>query len=237
MPLQYRLAIPLKDLVNRLIGCIPFAVCNSIKCIDNRASVVCALLTCIMLVPSINAQAGYAEPTKIQSTSQAPVLLVQHKTDKQYPTAAEKAQIKADIEVMLSAMSTGDVAVFVEKTHPALFPLLGGKENFTVFMTQALTQLDSLGVEILSNDYQNPSQFYQAGDELLSIVPRTSVMQVKGNKAKTIGFMIAIKNTTNNTWKYLDGSGLRQDKSMLWEMFPELDTDIELPENRVEVIE
>jgi hypothetical protein len=158
-------------------------------------------------------------------------------TQKEQPTQAEKEQINTDIDVMLSAMSSGDVAVFIEKTHPALFPLLGGKENFTEFLTEAMAQIDNLGIKILSNEFEEPGRYYKAGKELLSIVPRISIMEIEGKKAKTIGFMIAIKDTTTNTWKYLDGSGLREDKSMLWQMFPELETDIKFPENRVEMIE
>ncbi|WP_412973165.1 hypothetical protein [Glaciecola sp. MF2-115] len=153
------------------------------------------------------------------------------------PTNAEKEQIKADIELMISAMLTGDVAIFVEKTHPALFPLLGGKENFTAFTVEALKQLDSLGVKMLSNDFQDPGPFYEAGKERISIVPRVSVMEVNGQQFRTIGFMVAIKDTRNNTWKYLDGSGLREDRDMLWQMFPELDPNVIFPENKVEVIE
>lgn len=154
-----------------------------------------------------------------------------------YPTQDEATQITQDIAQMVNAMSSGDVSVFVNKTHPALFPLLGGKENFTHFLSEALSQLDNLGVNIISNEFKQPGRFYAAGHELLTIVPRISVMEANGQKGRTIGFMIAIKNTKNNTWTYLDGSGMRDDRAMLWEMFPELEPDIVFPENKVDMIE
>jgi hypothetical protein len=153
------------------------------------------------------------------------------------PTEIEKIQIRKDIELMISAMTSGNVDIFVEKTHPALFPLLGGKENFTAFTKEALQQLNTLGVKMLSNEFQDPGRFYEAGKERLSIVPRVSIMEVNEQKIKTIGFMVAIKNTTNNTWKYLDGSGLREDKEMLWQMFPELEPKVKFPENKIEMID
>lgn len=153
------------------------------------------------------------------------------------PSVNDVKQINADLDIMLAAMSSGQVDIFVAKTHPALFPLLGGEDNFAKFTAEALLQLDKMGLKIISTEHQAPGPFYRAGNEMLSIVPRVSVMEIEGQRFKSTGFMVAIKNTTTNTWKYLDGSGLREDKGMLWQMFPELEPGIEFPENKAEVIE
>ena len=195
------------------------------------------LLPFSLVLSMLCASATVTARQDIGNTTQAYDATIQQSHRIQKPTNQESAQIKADLRVMLAALSSGDVDIFVEKTHPALFPLLGGKANFIAFTTEALKQLDTLGVKMISNDYEHPGRFYSAGEEMLSIVPRTSVMEIKGQTIRTIGFMVAIKNTTSNTWRYLDGSGLREDKSMLWEMFPELDTALVFPENKVEIIE
>ncbi len=153
------------------------------------------------------------------------------------PTQEDVSTINKDLKIMLNGMFSGDVEVFMEKTNPKLFPLLGGKENFSKFTQEALSQLDLMGVKIISTEHQIPGRFYAAGNNMLTIVPRTTVMEIEGQRLKTTGFMVAIKNTETNSWTYLDGSGLREDRSMLWKMFPELTADIQFPENKIEKIE
>lgn len=153
------------------------------------------------------------------------------------PSGADIETINKDIKIMLNGMLSGEVDSFMEKTHPSLFPLLGGKENFKKFTQEAVAQLDSMGIKILSTEYESPGQFYKTGNQKLSIVPRVTLMEIQGQRIKTTGFMVAIKNTSTKTWTYLDGSGLREDKSMLWEIFPDLTTNIQFPENKIEKLE
>ena len=59
-------------------------------------------------------------------------------------------------------------------------------------------------------------------------------MEIKGQKLKGTGFMIAVRTVGEKDWKYLDGEILREEPKQLRVLFPDIDLDIELPANRIE---
>jgi hypothetical protein len=48
--------------------------------------------------------------------------------------------------------------------------------------------------------------------------------------------MIAARTPGTKTWKYLDGSSLRENPEMLGKLFPDLDPKVVLPTNTVDVL-
>ena len=146
------------------------------------------------------------------------------------------ALVQQDSEIMVNAMFNGQSSTFINKTHPALFPYLGGKDNFTTFLEAALSEIQQMDLKLIKSELLDPSPYYRVGNELLAIIPRVQIMQVQEQKIKSIGFLIAVKDP-NGQFTYLDGSGLKNEPKVLWEMFPDLPTDLELPTNTTEMID
>jgi hypothetical protein len=94
-----------------------------------------------------------------------------------------------------------------------------------------------MGVKVLSSETGAPTQTYPAGDEEMCFVPRISVMEVQGKKAKSTGFIIAVRRKGSSLWKYLDGTPLRQNPEILRYLFPKLTSDPALPPNKVELVQ
>lgn len=150
-------------------------------------------------------------------------------------TTAESAELVQEVRDMFTAFENGDATGLIEKTHPSIYKLTGGKDAFERITKQAVDQLQAVDVKFLESELGEPTELYSAGDEEICFVPRISVMEVQGKKAKSTGFMIAIRPKDGGDWTFLDGSGLRNDAEYLWRTFPELKRDITLPPNFVEL--
>ena len=148
----------------------------------------------------------------------------------------EIKELHLDIEKMYSAFESGNAELFIKKAHTSVYSLAGGKENFEKITNDAISTLDSQGIVFVSADIGKPSKIHSAGKEEVCFVPRISIMEVQGKKAKSTGFLIAIREKGGSKWSYLDGSGLRKDQSLLWKLLPKLSKDIELPPNYIEML-
>ena len=143
------------------------------------------------------------------------------------------ATLKSEIEKMFADFEKGDAQALIDKTHPSIHKLAGGKEKFETMTKNVVAQMSQMDVKFLESELGEPTQLYPAGDEEVCFVPRTSVLEVQGTKVQSIGFMIAIRKTREKGWKYLDGSGLRKNPNLLSTLLPDLPKDIKYPPNEV----
>jgi hypothetical protein len=148
----------------------------------------------------------------------------------------EVAQLKSEIASMYDDFERGDAKQLLAATHDSLYKLAGGKEALEKATQTAVEQLLSSGVKFMSSELGMPTETYMAGDEEVCFVPRVSVMEIQGRRAKSTGFMIAIRKVGSNDWKYLDGSGLRKNPENLYLLLPKLKRGIELPPNSMELL-
>jgi len=151
-------------------------------------------------------------------------------------SAAEAEKLRAEVASITSSVEHGDADTLIAKTHPSLHAVMGGAENFEQVTRAAVAQIPASGIKFLSSTVGTPTQIYPAGDEEVCFVPKTSIMEYQGKKAKTTNFMIAIRPAKGGAWQFLDGAGLRQDPEMLYQLLPKLQPGITLPENTVEVL-
>ncbi|MGE4190143.1 MAG: hypothetical protein AB7G12_09600 [Thermoanaerobaculia bacterium] len=150
-------------------------------------------------------------------------------------TEQDVVRMKSDIESIYEAFEAGDAKPLVALTHESLLELVGGKEMFEKITQEAIDQLRTSGVKFIESKLGTPDRTYDAGDEEVCFVPRISTMEIEGTRAKSIGFMVAIRQRGTSAWKYLDGAGLRKHPDFLYTLLPELERGIEFPPNRIEV--
>lgn len=144
-------------------------------------------------------------------------------------------KIKRDVTQMISAFEAGDVDNFLSMVHGSLITLSGGEDQLKLVLTDALEKLNEVGIKFVSSEVQDPGEVYIAGDKIVVFVPRVSVMEIQGQKMKSMSFLVAIKDP-NSEWKYLDGSGLRNKQHLLWQLIPELQKDVRFPPNYIEPV-
>jgi hypothetical protein len=148
----------------------------------------------------------------------------------------EAAKLRSDIVTMYKAFEKGNPEPLIANVHESIYTLVGGREAFGKISRDALQQLLKLNIKFLSSDVGMPTETYPAGDEEVCFVPRMSVLELQGKRAKTTTFMIAIRRVGTTTWKYLDGAGLRKNPELLPMLLPKLSKDAKLPPNTVEML-
>ena len=136
-----------------------------------------------------------------------------------------------------AAFDAGDVGTIAEMTHPSLFALMGGKEKMVAILKTAMSEFEAMGVQVLESELGDPPEVYTAGSELVCFYPRRTVMLIGEKKVKSIGFLICIRKAQGGEWLFLDGSGLRKNPKLLKTLLPALPADVQLPENRAELIQ
>lgn len=149
-------------------------------------------------------------------------------------TPVEADSLRAQVAAITTAFERGDVEGLINLTHPSLKDFVGGPEAFAQVTRQSVEQLRQSGVTFVSSEVGTPTSTYSAGDEEVCFVPRISVMEIEGKKARSTTFMIAIRNIGHKEWSYLDGAGLRKHPELLYRLLPKLERGISLPLNMIE---
>lgn len=151
-------------------------------------------------------------------------------------SAAEKQVLRSDAEIIRRATEAGDGATIVAMTHPALVQAVGGPEKFAALVRNATQQIQAAKVKIVDSHLGVPSPVYRAGETRLCFLPKTTLIETGGKRAKSVTYLVAIQSPGSPRWLYLDGTGMRHDPQLLWRFFPLLSRDVPLPPNTVEVI-
>jgi hypothetical protein len=150
------------------------------------------------------------------------------------PTVEQAKTIRNEIDSMMAEFEQGNIKPLLDQPHPGLFDLVGGRQAFEAMTQSAVAQVMNAGLVFESSELGEPTDLYDAGEYQVCFVPRTSVIAVQGQRIKSIGFMIAVLQPDGQTWRYLDGSGLRQNPQLLGMLFPDLSNDVKLPPNTIE---
>lgn len=150
--------------------------------------------------------------------------------------AVDVEQLRADIASIISSVQHGDPEPLLTKTHPSLYPLVGGKEKFEEITRAMITPIPQSGVQLLDSSVGAPTQTYPAGEEEVCFVPKMTLLDVQGKRVKTVSFMIAVRPMKGGAWRYLDGVGLMKRPDMLNLLLPQLEPGITLPQNTVELL-
>ncbi len=138
--------------------------------------------------------------------------------------------------MMLKSFNTGDAKALVDRTHPSIYKLMNGQNNFEKNLIAGAKQIIECGIVIESLNVGLPDRLYRAGHEYVCFVPKTSIMQNGDKRFKSISYIVAIKGN-DAKWRYLDGAGARRNPNQLWKLLPRLPKTIELPENTISLIE
>jgi hypothetical protein len=148
----------------------------------------------------------------------------------------DAAALTAEMDGMLVTFEKGNAKQLIAKTHPSIYKYTGGKEAFEKSATLAVFEMMQHKVKFLESTTGVPTRTYTVGKEELCFVPRISVMQIDGRKARSTGYMVAIRQIGGKEWKFLDGAGFRLKPQFLYDLFPTLEKGITLPPNKVEIL-
>ena len=152
-------------------------------------------------------------------------------------SSAEAEALRADVAAIGTAVEVGDAEPVIERTYHTLKDLMGGEEAFAQVTRQALESLRTGSVRFVSTEVGLATETYPAGEDIVTFVPRVSVMEVNGKRVRATSFMIAVRPAAGGQWMFLDGAGLKGHPEMLEKLLPALAKDVPLPPNTVEAVD
>jgi hypothetical protein len=147
----------------------------------------------------------------------------------------EVAKVQSDVRRIMTAVQTGDAATVVNMSHPALVQAVGGKAELEKMTRDALGQIAEANIKFLSTEVGTPSRTYSAPKEEASLIPTVAMMEVKGQKVKSTGFMVAIRQKNTNDWSYVDGAGFEDVPNLLEVLLPGIEKGVTLPPVKTEM--
>lgn len=151
-------------------------------------------------------------------------------------TDAEKLALLVEVDQITEATQRGNADVVLEKTHPAIHQLAGGKEAYETMMRTLIPQMAASGIVYEENKIGEPGAIHTAENGQVCFVPKVSTVRFGDKRMRMTGFLIAAREKAGADWLFVDGVGLQKRPELLWELFPGLAEDLELPENKQEVL-
>jgi hypothetical protein len=144
----------------------------------------------------------------------------------------DKSALLKEAEITQTAINKSDVNTMLSHTPDVIFRLFG-KDAFEQQARVAMAK--NAGIKFLITEFQDPTNAYQTTNELICFLPRTSTIQVQGRRFRSIAYWVAVRESGDPQWKFVDGAGFQKDSQILWKVFPELPADIRLPEYKQEL--
>ena len=133
------------------------------------------------------------------------------------------------------ASDGANVTVLADYTYPALIEMMGGRAAFMEASATALSELKNAGLTLESSTFGAISKTYVDGRRRICFLPQQLVFALRGQRLKSIGFLIAVHDPQAAApWTFLDSNGLRNNPALLWEFFPGLPKNVQLPPVRRE---
>ena len=137
------------------------------------------------------------------------------------------------VEVLQEKVAAGDADTILKATHPSVYPMVGGKENYESMTRKSLAFI-SENVTFTETKVSAPAKLYMAGDKEVCFVPVSAMMEARGMKARTTSFSIAIRDKGSKEWKFVDGGSVAKDPTLVKKLLPKLPEDIVLPPSKIE---
>jgi len=147
-------------------------------------------------------------------------------------SAADKAALFKDAGTTQSAVDRMDVDAMIKHLPEAIFRFYG-KEKVLQAAAQVMPKVED--AKFLISDFHEPSKTYQTTKELICFLPRISVIRVHSRKVQYTAYWVAVRETGDLEWKFIDGSAFQgENAQFLWKLYPELPVNIQLPDWKME---
>jgi hypothetical protein len=144
--------------------------------------------------------------------------------------AANAARAAEDVR---AATLEGDVVAIVDRMHPKLLELLGGRDAAIATMAEVFERND---IAIIDVEIGTPTGFYQAAGETVVFVPTKTIMRAGDQRILSLGYLAASRSSPDAPWVFVDGAGIDERRTLFY-LFPGLPEDVEVPDKLVTPLE
>lgn len=135
--------------------------------------------------------------------------------------------VQQHVRSLVDATGSGDVEKLVEFTHPKVIALMGGPVAAEKELAELLKLFDELGLEFEELSFPSPPEFHAHGEDQFVFVHTNSIMNIDGQRTRSINYQLGHRVGSAAPWKYIEGSQVNS--SNIKEFFPNFPADVNLP--------
>jgi hypothetical protein len=138
------------------------------------------------------------------------------------------ATVHADVETLMKALYSGDLAAVIDYTHPLIIKGLGGHAKAQSTIEESMAPILERGIQVESLSFPEAPDFIVTDQEVYAIVPTHSVFEIGGKRVESLNFQFGVLNPDTEEWKYAEGSRINADN--VRSLFPSFPSDYSFPE-------
>ena len=127
------------------------------------------------------------------------------------------------------ATKDSDNEFILDRTHPKLIQLAGGRSKMLEILNKALEPLKTQGISIANYTVSSEIVVRQVGQKIFAVLPTTLDLRYPGRTMRTEGFLLAVSEDAGQTYSFIDGAGAAKNRSVLKQIIPDLPDDLALP--------
>ena len=143
------------------------------------------------------------------------------------------ANLKSQATEVGRAMLEENHARMADLTHPMLIKLAGGRDTYIKKLEEMANDLRHQGLKFQSFDFGTPSALRESGGVLYAIYPYfLRLTGPNGELARQPAYLICTSSDGGITWKFLDGAGVKDDRSKLKQLLPRFPDDLPFPQQQ-----
>ena len=136
--------------------------------------------------------------------------------------------IQIQARKMVDALVNGNFNYMVSKTHPDIVSVIGGKEKMLGVLQKQMDVFLKQEVSFESIEIGQPSEIFQATDELHCLIPQKIVMKISGGTITTNGYLLGISQDQGQNWYFLDTAQLNNEN--VERMIPNYNQKLRIPD-------
>jgi hypothetical protein len=145
-------------------------------------------------------------------------------------TTPALTNLKKQAGEIVQAMLQRDHEKLADLTHPAVIELAGGRARFIKLVEQMADRMAKDGLTFREVRLESPSKMVRAAGQLYAVFPYTLEMTgPRGEAASQPSYFVCVSGDGGQKWKFLDGDGVRGDRSKLKRVLPGFPDELALP--------
>lgn len=117
--------------------------------------------------------------------------------------------VQQDVEAMVRALYSGDVATVIDYTHPVILEGLGGRERALAMIDESMSSMLKKGLRIESFTFPRPPEFVEADRAVFAIVPTLLVLDLGGQRVESLNYQFGVLDGDGEKWRYAEGSRIK----------------------------
>ena len=127
------------------------------------------------------------------------------------------------------ATMDSDNEFVLDRTHPKLIELAGGRKKLLEQMNKALAPLKQQNITIASFTVSNSVTVRQVDRKIFAVLPTTLDLNYQGRIMRTDSFLLAVSEDAGQSFSFISGSEATKNRDMLKRIIPDLPNDLAFP--------